>query len=180
MFVPAHMAIHNGQVTPILCALLAFGMRRAPFTRGLCVGLVCAIKPTFAPLLPFVALAFGPYALLGGAIGASVALFPPSWLMEYLLYAGDITSREFPRQTLIYYLGTPAALTITTLLSLYFALFHRGKESTYVILIAITTIGTALWWHSYLPLIIPIAYALGRWGAWADREAEEPSQEMAM
>ena len=158
---PAHYAIHNGQVTPLLCAILALGMGRKPLFRGVCVGLVCAVKPVFLPLVPFVSIAFGWSCALGIVLGGSVALFPPSWSMEYSIYIRDIAERPYSWASLINHIGTTASMVIISIPSLYLSLFHRQKESTYVLLIAITTIGTALWPHSYTPLIIPICYYAG-------------------
>jgi hypothetical protein len=173
LWYPAHISVHNGQVTPLLTGLLALGMARPPFWRGLCVGLCCAIKPTFLPMAPFAAIAFGPYAALGILAGGCGALLPPSWFVEYLHFVPEISSRTYGPYTLMYYLGTPVCMFLIAAPSLVVALTRRHCESTYVVLIGITTIGTALWVHSYTPLVLPLCYGIGYYAGSGDCEMVE-------
>ena len=162
VWLPAHDAFHYGQVTPLLCGILAAGLGRTPFWRGLLVGLATAIKPTFGILIPFVGIAFGPMALVGGILGALPAVIHVPWFMEYLRFLPEVSQRFFACPSPVRYLGPVGSVAVTSLLCLAVALMRRNRESTYVTLIGIVTVGTALWPHSYCPAIIPLCYAIGR------------------
>jgi hypothetical protein len=64
---------------------------------------------------------------------------------------------------------------LTCLASLLVAWRCRNREIAYILLIGIATIGTALWWHSYTPLIIPICYGIGAWLGEPPDYAENPA-----
>ena len=150
-------------MTPLLCGILAAGMARRPFYRGLAVGITSAIKPTFGLLIPFVGIAFGPWALLGGVIGFLPAVIHVPWFFEYLRFMPEVSERFFACPSLVRYLGATGSLALTSILCLVTSVIWRHRESTYVVLIGIVTVGTALWPHSYCPLVIPICYVIGYW-----------------
>ena len=148
-------------MTLLICGILAAGLGRQPFYRGLWVGLACAIKPTYGILIPFVGIAFGPVALCGGILGALLAVIHVPWFTEYLRFLPEVSQRFFAFPSPVRYLGPAGSLAVTSILCLLVAALRRHRESTYVTLIGIATIGTAMWPHSYCPLIIPICYAIG-------------------
>ena len=162
IWLPAHDAVHYGQVTPLLCGILAAGLGRKPFYRGLAVGLAAAVKPTFGILIPFVGVAFGPPALCGGILGALPAVIHVPWLIEYLRFLPEVSQRFFASPSPVGFLGPIVSIAVTSVLCLLVAVLRRNRESTYVTMIGIATVGTALWPHSYCPLIIPICYAIAR------------------
>lgn len=175
LWTPAHIAIHNGQVTPLLCALFALGIHQPPLIRGLCVGLVCAIKPVFLPMAPFVALAFGPWAGLGILLGLLPAFYPLSWFIEYTFYIADFSNRPYSWIAIKQYIGLPGSLLCMGIPSLFLTRKYRNQEKAYLWLITITTIGTAFWFHSYMPLIVPLAYTLGQFLSPAPPNSVDPS-----
>ncbi len=166
IWLPAHDAVHYGQVTPLLCGILAVGMGRRPFYRGLAVGITSAIKPTFGLLIPFVGVAFGPWAFLGGCIGCLPAVVHVPWFVEYLRFMPEVSDRFFACPSPVKYLGTTGSILLTSFLCLVTAVMYRHRESTYVALIGIVTVGTALWPHSYCPLVIPICYLIGHYNSY--------------
>ena len=162
IWIPAHDAFHNGQVSPLLCGILALGAARKPFYRGLAVGFVAAIKPTFGLLIPFVGVAFGPMAFLGGVLGFLPAIVHVPWFIEYLRFMPEVSERFFACPSPVKYLGTTGSLALTGILCMFVSVRYREQESAYMALIALVTIGTALWPHSYTTLIVPLCFWIGR------------------
>lgn len=166
-WLPLYDAIVHGQITPILTGLLALGIGRRPYIRGLVVGLTAAIKPPFALLIPCISLSFGWKALFGCLTTAPLALLPPRLFVDYLHLLPNLTQRAYGDIGLIRLLGAEISIPLAVLFSLGIALRWRGTEASYMACIAVTVLGTALWFHAYTPLILPAVYfitqAIRRW-----------------
>jgi len=161
-WIPAYDAFHYGQVTPVITGILAIGLGKKPFYKGLAVGLAAAIKPTFILLAPFIAIAYGWTALLGSALGVLPAVVYVPWFIEYLHTIPRFSGRYFAHNSIIHFLGYPGSIFLTCVLCLFVSLRAKNEETAYPALIGIATVGTALWWHSYCPLIITILFFANR------------------
>jgi len=157
-WLPLYDAIVHGQITPILTGLLALGIGRKPYIRGLVVGLTAAIKPPFALLIPCISLSFGWMAFWGCLTTALLALLPPRLFIDYLHLLPNLTQRAYGDIGLIRLLGAEISIPLAVLFSLGIALRWRGTEASYMACIAVTVLGTALWFHAYTPLILPAVY----------------------
>lgn len=155
---PFYDAIVHGQITPILTGILALGMGRNPFVRGFCVGLVAALKPPYAIMLPFVAVSFGWRALLGSLLTASLALIPPSLFFDYLRLLPELTERGYGDIGLVRLFGARTCLIAALPICLFITLRWRGKEESYLGILTAAVFCTALWFHAYTPLVLPAVY----------------------
>ncbi|MGC9329878.1 MAG: glycosyltransferase 87 family protein [Candidatus Hinthialibacter sp.] len=157
-WLPFYDAAVHGQVTPILTGILALGMGRTPFQRGLLTGLAAALKPTFVLLIPFVSLSFGWRALGGCLLTASLGLLPLHLFADYLELLPELTRRAYGDIGLVRLLGARVSIICAMAASLWIALRWRGKEESYMGIIAMVVLSTALWFHAYTPLVLPAVY----------------------
>jgi hypothetical protein len=155
---PFYDAIVHGQITPILTGVLSLGMGRKPFVRGLCVGLVAALKPPYALMIPFVAVSFGWRALLGSLLTASLATIPPALFLDYLRLLPELSKRAYGDIGLVRLFGAQTCLIAALPICLLIALRWRGSEKSYLGILATTVFCTALWFHAYTPLVLPAVY----------------------
>ncbi len=166
-WLPLYDAIVHGQITPILTGLLAFGIGRKPYIRGLVVGLTAALKPPFVILIPCISLSFGWKAFFGCLTTVPLALLPPRLFIDYLHLLPDLTQRAYGDIGLIRLLGADACIPLAILISIWIAIRWRETEVSYMACIAVTVLGTALWFHAYTPLILPAVFfttqAIRRW-----------------
>ncbi len=157
-WIPAYFAIHVGQITPLLTLLFAVGIGRSPFVRGLIVGFVSAIKPTFGLMLPFLPISFGWKSAFGIVVGVLPALISPYRFMEYLGKYDYIANRHYDVPGMIQILGYSGSIAVTSIACLGIAIRWRGQEASYIGILAAVVLGTALWSHSYTPLIVPLVW----------------------
>jgi len=157
-WLPFYEAIVHGQITPIITGILALAIGRGPFIRGFLVGLTAALKSPFAIMIPFVSISFGWRALLGCIVGASFALIHPSLFLEYLNLLANLAERPYGDIGLARWLGLDVCLPLTVVICLIVSIRWRGTENSFMAIIACVVIGTALWFHSYTPLILPVIY----------------------
>ncbi|MBN2328708.1 MAG: hypothetical protein JXR73_16320 [Candidatus Omnitrophica bacterium] len=161
-WLPFYDAIVHGQVTPILTGILALGMGRTPFQRGLLVGLAAALKPTFVLLIPFVSLSFGWSALGGCLLTASLGMLPFHLFADYIGLLPELTQRAYGDIGLMRLLGAPVAIPCAMAVCLWISVRWRGKEESYMGIIAAVVLATALWFHAYTPLVLPAVFFTSR------------------
>lgn len=155
---PFYDAIVHGQITPILTGILALGMGRKPFARGLCVGLAAALKPPYALMIPFISISFGWRALIGCLITASLALIPPSLFLDYLRLLPELTGRDYGDIGLVRLFGARTCILAALPVCSFIAWRWRGSEESYLGILAVVVLCTALWFHAYTPLVLPAVY----------------------
>ncbi len=161
-WMPFYDAIVHGQVICIITGILALAIGRKPFVRGLFVGLAAALKPPFALLIPFVSVSFGWYAFWGCVITASLAWIPPDLFIDYLSLLPDLAERPYEDIGLVRLLGKDISILLALGICVWITIRWRGTEKSYMGFIAAVVIGTALWFHSYTPLVIPVTYWITR------------------
>lgn len=164
LWLPFWNSLHFGQITPILTALLAFGIGSRAFSRGVLVGLVATLKPTYVFLIPSIMIGFGWNAVLGIVLGLSINLVDIRETMTYLVIIPDMhENKGFAGTILVNALGKEFAAFLGLLLSSVISWWKRGMEEGYVLSIGIVTVCTALWYHSYTPIIIPVLFYALKW-----------------
>jgi hypothetical protein len=75
--------------------------------------------------------------------------------IDYLHLLPDLTQRAYGDIGLIRLLGADACIPLAILISIWIAIRWRETEVSYMACIAVTVLGTALWFHAYTPLILP-------------------------
>ncbi len=161
-WLPFYEALVHGQITPVITCILALGIGRRPFLRGFLVGLAAALKSPFAIMIPFISISFGWRALLGCIAGASLALIHPPLFLEYLDLLANLAERPYGDIGLVRWLGLEVCLPLTMAVCLIASIRWRETEASYMAVIAAVVIGTALWFHSYTPLVLPVIYFVNK------------------
>lgn len=173
---PVYESLHQGQITLPLTALLAVGMGRSAFIRGLVVALVTAIKPTFCLIIPFLPLIFGQRAIYGAMLGIIPVLIPPEWFMDYLTNLPRIMSRPYEQPSLAGAIGMGPSIIIACIINLVIVWKVKDKEAAYTLVIAVSSSVTALWIHSHTPAILAAIYLLNRYAPFERIEAASQAQ----
>lgn len=167
---PVYESLHQGQITLVLTALLAAAIHRTPFWRGLLVGLVIAIKPTFGLLLPFIGYLYGWHCMIGMLIGLLPAVITLNWFVEYLFLFPTIAQRDYLLPSPAGVIGVVPSAVISCIITAWIVWRVKDKEWAYLLVIGVVSIGTALWVHSYTPVILPVLYGINRF--WKDNQQE--------
>ncbi len=168
---PVYESLHQGQITLVLTAMLAASIHREPFWRGLLAGLVTAIKPTFGLLIPFMAYLFGGRCLLGVITGLIPALLAWSWFVEYVMMFPTIARHDFLLPSPAGLIGVIPSALISCFVCAVIVWKVKETEWAYLLVIGVVSIGTALWVHSYTPVILPVLYGLNRF--WKESENDK-------
>jgi len=173
---PVYESLHQGQITLPLTALLAVGMGRSAFIRGLVVALATAIKPTFCVIMPFLPLIFGHRAVYGAMLGIIPAFLPPEWFMDYLTNLPRIMGHEYSQPSLAGVIGMGPSIIIACVINLLIVWKIKDQEAAYTLVIAVSSSATALWIHSHTPAILAVIYLLNRYAPYEKIEAESDSE----
>jgi hypothetical protein len=165
IFDPAWSAVHFGQITPLIAGILSLGMipgKKSGVVKGIVVGIIGSLKPTLFMLAPFVGITYGWRCILSMGITSLILLFLiPSYMLEYLEVIRFIADeKEFAGTFVVNLVGFKNAVILGSVVSLIISVAFRKKEWIYPVLIGITTICTALWYHSLCVAMIPLVYFL--------------------
>jgi len=159
---PVYESLHQGQITLVLTALLAAALERTPFTRGILLGFVTAIKPVFVLLLPFGGLLFGWRCVVGMLIGLLPAMMAWPWFVEYVILFPKIMNNNFASPSPAGILGAVPSAIVSCIINLFIVWKVECKEWAYLLNVGVVSIFTALWIHSYTPVILPIIFYLNK------------------
>lgn len=160
---PVYESLHQGQITLALTALLAAAIHRDAFWRGVLVGLVVAVKPTFALLLPFVAFLFGWRSIVGMIIGLLPAVLAWNWFWEYITLFPKISQRAYLMPSPAGLIGVMPSALLSCIISAFIVWKVEDKEMAYLSVIGVISVFTALWIHSHTPAILPVLYGINRY-----------------
>lgn len=159
---PVYESLHQGQITLVLTALLAAAIHRDAFWRGLLIGLVVAIKPTFILLLPFAAFLFGWRCVMGMMFGILPAVIAWDWFIEYVKLFPKISQRDYLMPSPAGLIGVMPSAVLSCILSGIIVWRVKEKEWAYLLVIGVISVCTALWIHSHTPAVLPVLYGINR------------------